>query len=223
MSAAVLAGLVLGAAIAVALAAWASRARRRARLNRALHELRRPVQALSLALERRGCAAAGASEWVEQLRGALADLDAEVNGRPRHAPRAPVSLAQLLSALERRWRDEGVRVESLREEAVVAADPRRLGAALDNLIANALSHGRAPVRVRASADEAGARLEVRDEGPPFASAGPPAGDPRRGHGLGVVAEVAEAHGGALIPPRRTAAGGTAAAMRIPLRDPGEGA
>ncbi|MEA2686960.1 MAG: two-component system, OmpR family, sensor histidine kinase MtrB, partial [Actinomycetota bacterium] len=57
------------------------------------------------------------------------------------------------------------RVETrLEPGVVVAADPRRLDAVVGNLVGNAFEHGRPPVRVSLTADDAVVRLEVADGG-----------------------------------------------------------
>lgn len=201
-----------------------ARARRRVRMNRAMHELRRPIQSLSLAIDGGGRDLTAAASWMDQVVHALADLDAEINGRTRAPARASVALAEIARAAEQRWRREGVRVEAPVGGAVLRGDCRRLGAALDNLIANALGHGRGSVSVRALTASGVARLEVRDRG--GAESAPAAhfrgGDPRRGHGLTVAARVAASHGGALIPPHATREGDTVASLTLPVAEPGHG-
>ena len=93
--------------------------------------------------------------------------------------------------------------------AVAFADPDRAAQALDNLVANALAHGRGDVRLSVGEAEGRVELHVVDEGDGF----PPdllerafdrfsRGDPGRsgegtGLGLAIVAAIARAHGGAV--------------------------
>lgn len=190
--------------------------RRAVRLNRAMHELRRPMQSISLSIE--GCSPdlRCAAACLEQARGALEELDAVINRR-RIAPRvARTALEDVAAALEDRWRFAGVEVDSVDPRRAVDADPLRLGAALDNLVANAVEHGSAPVTVRALSAPGSVRIEVWDGGSSSTSPGRMRRDPRRGHGLTVAGDVAASGGGTVIPPRPRASGGTMAALSLPV-------
>ena len=216
-----LAALVLVLGLVVELGWALARARRRIRMNRAMHELRRPIQSLSLAIDGDGRDLTTAASWMDQVRHALEDLDAEINGRTRAPARTSVALAEIAYAAECRWRREGVRVEAPVAGAVLRGDRWRIGSALDNLIANALGHGGGSVKVRALTAPGVARLEVRDGGvaEPAHAADAGGGDPRRGHGLTVAAGVAASHGGVLIPPHATRDGDTVAALTLPIIEP----
>jgi hypothetical protein len=76
---------------------WA--ARRREALNRALHELRRPLQMLALS---QAPPVAGSSP-LELALAALAQLDREINGGSGEAPRV-VSCRELVGGAVGRWR-----------------------------------------------------------------------------------------------------------------------
>jgi len=192
-------------------------ARRARRLNRAMHELRRPLQAVALALESASPDLAGAAACLEQARRALQELDSIVNGgrEPRAVRRVPVG--EVLDSLARRWHFADVEVEPERGcgSVEIEVDATRLAAALDNLVGNALRHGSGVVRVRATAAGGNARFEVRDDGPGPVRAGR-ARDRRHGHGLRVVADVAASHGGVVAPASAASGGGTLAAISLPV-------
>ena len=95
-------------------------------------------------------------------------------------------------------RDDGAQVVAL-------ADPDRASQALDNLVANALAHGRGDVRLDARQVGGGIELHVTDEGAGFPddlltsgferfSQGERSGS-GSGLGLAIVAAIARAHGG----------------------------
>ena len=192
----------------------AREARRRGALNRALHELRRPLQ--SLALEK---PEGDRATSVDLALVALADLDSAINGMaPELRPR-PVSCRALVEACVERWRAPAARASrslQLRWRAgapLVMADPPRIAQALDNLLANAVEHGGPRIVVDARLGRHGVEVVVADTGArmPRRRMGR---DPRRGHGLRVAAEVAAAHGGRLLV--RRAASGTVAVLQLPL-------
>jgi signal transduction histidine kinase len=210
MSALAAAAVLMIAAVAVIeLARLLRNARRGLRINRALHELRRPLQSMALALGAEGSDLRSARACLDQARSALGDLDAAVNGHTCAPARVRIALSELAVALEDRWHLAGVRVETPGGGELVDADPGRLGAALDNLVSNALRHGTGPVRVRALTGPGAVRFEVSDGGP----------DPRHGHGLRLAAGVAAGHGGVLVPPHRVADGETVAALSLPTAPP----
>lgn len=217
---AAIAALLFAAVVVVELARWLTAQRRRVRMNRAMHELRRPIQSLALAIGGEGSDLAAAEGWFEQVRHALDDLDAEINGRPRPVTAAAVPLGELAAGLERRWRSQGVRVDSPPSGPVLTADGAALGAALDNLVSNALCHGGGPVSVRAFAAPGVARFEVRDGGAGAGHGPARAADPRHGHGLAVAAGTAVAHGGMLGPPCRVGDGSTVATLTLPVAESG---
>jgi signal transduction histidine kinase len=211
------AGWALALALAGLIAADRLReARRRASLNRAMHELRRPLQALVLgpagSRERQG-------DPIRVVLAALGDLDRAINGGPsRFAPR-PVACRALVEAAVERWRGvaaachRSLALEWRAGRAAVMADPERLGQALDNLIHNAILHGGLRVRVDASAFAGGIRISVADSGRATPPNRRPAG-PRHGHGLRVVSAVAAEHGGRFL--LRTSPLGTRAILELPF-------
>jgi signal transduction histidine kinase len=213
--------LPMAATAAVVAGAGLRERRRRARLNRGLHELRRPLQQLALS------PAAPEPSSLQLALAAVGDLDAEVNGaEPAQRIRAVDCHAVVAAAIER-WRGPAARAGRSLElrwaggSAMVMADPTRLGQALDNLIANAIDHGGLRVAVSVSLCARGARIAVADGG---AGGDPDRATPRRrrrapdaraGHGLAVVRGVAAAHGGRFLL-RHDAGGGTLAQLELPL-------
>jgi two-component system sensor histidine kinase QseC len=174
--------------------------RRRERLNRALHELRRPLQAL--ALRHHLAAEPAGDDSLDLALVALADLDQEINGGEPALARRPVSGRALVEAAVERWRGTAAAVHRSLElswragRATVLADPARVAQALDNLISNAIEHGGLRVAVRASICAGGLRIEVAsDPAPQRVGWFPRRRDPRRGHGLTVAAQIAASHGG----------------------------
>jgi signal transduction histidine kinase len=175
--------------------------RRRAALNRALHELRRPLQAL--ALERPGpMGALGPGTTVALAIDALDALDREVNGSraARPWPR-PIACRALAAQAVERWRvsaaaaGRSLDLDCRATEARVRADPGRIAQALDGLISNALEHGGPRARLLVTEAAGLVRLAVIDAAPTPPSSRGVERDPRRGHGLGIVARIAAEHGG----------------------------
>lgn len=211
-------------------------------LDRALHELRRPLQALALGLGGGGGPAAGGrlagrlAGQIELAALALADLERALDGFGM----APVVRRRLdcvtlaAEAADRWWpvaaaAGGDVELEWEGGEAPVLAEPARIAQALDNLIANAIEHGGARVRIAGATGEARVRMTVRDGGELAPAPRLPrelAPVPRlprgaglvprfpRGQGLRIVSAIARAHGGrfAIHHSRR----GTAAAIELPL-------
>jgi signal transduction histidine kinase len=211
--------------VALALAAGAAgervgSARRRAALNRALHELRRPLQVLALS----GAAPAAASRPPGALHLAIAavdDLDREINGSAPGLLRRPVACRALVCQAVERWRGPAAAAGRTLElrwsagDALVLADPARIARALDNLIANSLEHGGLRVSVAATLGNGLFRVEVADRGRRRAAARTrPGRDPRRGHGLGLVARIAAEHSGRFRLERSVT--GTIAVLELPL-------
>jgi len=191
-------------------------ARRRAALNRALHELRRPLQALVLSsAPDRG----PGSHALRVTLAALGDLDREINGGPRRFSPRPMSCRAVVQPAVERWlRIAAAARRSLvlrwrAGEAIVMADPDRVAQALDNLIDNALRHGGLRVSVEASLCAQGVRIVVSDTGT-SSSADPDGRGPRRGHGLRIASAVAAEHGGRFE--LRRFGAGTWAILELPL-------
>jgi two-component system, OmpR family, sensor histidine kinase MtrB len=207
-----------------------SRGHRR-RLNRALHELRRPLQALVLledgpALPVASHSGTGRRGLLELVSSAVSDLDRTVNGGARAVAIRRFSCRELVLGCLERWRPSaaeagGFRVYWDAGPALVEGDPTRMVQALDNLIANALEHGGPPLVVTGASVAGRVRVTVANGGgaPSNGTNGRAAklGDPRRGHGTQVVSEIATAHHGRFALCRTQK--GCVAALELPLADP----
>lgn len=226
------AGLPLAASFALAGGISSLReGRRRAVLNEALHELRRPLQALILA------APAEDPLLDRSLRiatAAVERLDREINGERKPIAGGTVAVRPLAKAAVRRWRPRAeLEGRSLRMRwncgsAEVCGDGFDLAQALDNLIINGIEHGAGDVLLEASCGRSRLRLAVRDRGRPdsldpgFRLLSPrrlwrrATGRDRRGHGLRVVRRTAAALDGSFRLQRD--AEGTAAILELPLCD-----
>jgi signal transduction histidine kinase len=212
-----LASWPVGATVAAAFAGTRVReARRRGALNRALHELRRPLQALVLSS---GPEPGPGAHALRVALTALDDLDREINGSRRRVELRPVDCRALVQPAVERWRGVAAathRVLVLRWRAGAASvlvDPDRVAQALDNLIDNAIRHGGLHVYVDADVCAGGVRITVRDTGG-TPQRWPGSRDHRHGHGLPIVSRVAAEHGGHFRM-LRTPAGATAT-LELPL-------
>jgi len=217
------AGLPVAASFAMATGVSALRdGRRRASQNEALHELRRPLQALTLALPEDS--SAGGSL---RMAAAAADrLEREINGSGEDGIDTRVRLRPIVEAAVERWRPragrEGRRL-TLRwgaADVYLFGDELSLVQAVDNLINNALEHGASEVSVEVRGRPDLVRLSVRDRGGPAAAgrrstlASRLGGRARHGHGLRIVRRVAARHGGSFQLLR--AADSTEARLELPL-------
>jgi signal transduction histidine kinase len=226
-------GWPLAATMAAVAAAQGLRAgRRRGALNEALHELRRPLQAIALA----GAAGSGPPPALESsvqlAAAALERLDREVNGGGLRRPAEAVAVRPLLESAVRRWRARasiggGSLGMSWRAgRAVVLGDRVALAQALDNLIVNAIEHGGPEITIDARPRKGNVRIVVADSGRaarPAARRDAPgqvmtrlSGRRRHGHGLTVVKQVAAAHEGRFALRRSDL--GSLALLELPLAD-----
>jgi len=228
----VAAGLPVAASFALASGITNRReGRRRAALNEAMHELRRPLQVLSLALPSESSASAPVESSLRLATAALDRLDQEINGDPPEEVATEVSVKQLIEGAVQRWRKPAtsrggaLTVNWNGETMFVNGDRFGLSQALDNLLSNAIEHGGAKVRIGARRHGDWVRIAVADEGAASsAEASRRRADRnrahRRGHGLRVVARIAKRHGGSFTL-RRTSRGAEAI-LRLPLcRQEGE--
>jgi signal transduction histidine kinase len=208
----VVAAWPLGVSLAAAIAAQSAYVgRRRTVLNEALHEVRRPLQALAFAP---GVGPAGGSALagsVQMAAAALERLEREINGEGAAPVRVPFPLQPLLEAAVARWKGRAALAGSALQlrwqggEATVEGDRCEIAQAVDNLIVNAIEHGGPEIVVRAVVRPGRLCIAVCDSGRaarPATRQESPAeliarllGRRRRGHGLRVVRRTATGHGG----------------------------
>lgn len=228
------AGLPMAASFAMAGGIAALRdGRRRGSLNEAMHELRRPLQALALGLATDSGGARRAESSLRMAVAALERLDREINGRGQADELSWVQLRPFLEAAVERWRERALLAGSplsLQWEAgeiELLGDAVGLAQAVDNLISNALEHGGGGVTIEVRAVAGFLRLAVRDcgRGDRARSARSRtgfrdrfAGRSRHGHGLRIVRRVAARHGGSFRLRRRPE--GTEARLELPLTGAG---
>lgn len=203
--------------------------RRRTALNQALHELRRPLQAIVLATGEP--VGDGRVESSVQLAAAALDrLDSEINGGAHRDQRETFPAQPLVEAAVGRWQaranliGDSLIVRWRAGRAVIDGDRTELSQALDNLIVNAIEHGGPSIVVEARIQSGRLRVSVADSGRaarPEAREGAPAdviarlaGKRRRGHGLAVVRRIVAAHDGRLV--LRCADSGSIAMLELPL-------
>jgi len=212
--------LALGLAASLAAARIGQR-RRTETLNRALHELRRPLQALALGAGPGRGANGNGPPPLELAICALGDLDRVINGEPALPARRLLRLRPVVEACVERWVGvaelAGCRLdlEWRAGAAAVVADPHRVAQALDNLVLNAIEHGSPPIEVGVVTCDRGVRIAVEDRGRSTGAVRPRhrlAG--HRGRGLQIVASVAAEHGGSFA--IRRGPSGTAAVLELPL-------
>jgi signal transduction histidine kinase len=231
----IVAGWPLALSMATAVAAQGLRnGRRRSALNEALHELRRPLQAVALAAGPRVEATGEGDDPIGLAAAALERLDREINGTPTASVWGVLDVHALVHAAVGRWQararlcDAALELRWNAGAAIVNGDRRALAQALDNLIVNAIEHGGPTIVVAARRRNGRLRIAVVDSGRaarPRSRRNSPAeviarlsGRNRRGHGLNVVRRVASMHDGRFVFNR--AAAGSLAALELPLAENG---
>jgi signal transduction histidine kinase len=229
-----IAGWPLVTALAAVATAQGLRAgRRRSALNEALHELRRPLQAIALAGGPAGSPPVLESS-VQLAAAALERLDREVNGGGVPRPAEELELRALLEGAVRRWRARGslsgasLKLRWRAGRAIVVGDRVELAQALDNLIVNAIEHGGPEISIDARPYRGRVRIVIADSGRaarPSTRTDSPAeviarlsGRRRRGHGLAVVRRIAAAHDGRFA--LRRSEQGSLALLELPLAGDG---
>jgi two-component system sensor histidine kinase TctE len=205
--------------------------RRRTALNEAMHELRRPLQVLALSLPEEQPRSNAARSSLALATAALDRLDREINGREVESRYETVMLRPLLEAALARWRPRArasgrsLRLQFGASPSAIHGDELALARAVDNMISNAIEHGRGAVTVQAQEEEEGRlSIAVVDSGSTTASLATRlrprlrtriSGRNRRGHGLRIVERVAKGHGGAFE--LRRGGDGAEARLELPLR------
>lgn len=227
----VVVGWPLAATLAAVTAAQNLRAgRRRSALNEALHELRRPLQAIALASSGPAGSSPALEGSVRLAAAAVERLDREVNGGGPPRPPEEVELRPLLEAAVRRWRARAsLGGASLKlcwraGRAVVVGHRVELAQAIDNLVVNAIEHGGPEISVGARPHKGRVRIVIADSGRaarPSSRRDTPAdviarlsGRRRHGHGLSVVRQIAAAHDGRFA--LRRSERGSLALLELPL-------
>jgi signal transduction histidine kinase len=221
----VLAGFPLAASFAIAGGLNLLReGRRRSSLNEAMHELRRPLQAMSLSLPADLETARVFASSLHMAAAAVDRLDREINGGRTPVTSAQIPLRSIVEEALGRWQARADLAGRALGLVWKAGDPLlrgnglELGQALDNLISNAFEHGDGDIRVEASERSDLLRIVVFDGGQGTHSerrgrAGL-SGRGRHGHGLRIVRRVATRHGGAFRLHRSSL--GTEASLELPL-------
>jgi signal transduction histidine kinase len=220
----VAAGLPMAASLALAGGIASLReGRRRSALNEAMHELRRPLQVLSLALPDRLPGDLAVDSSLRLAADALERLDREVNGTSASSVTVPVSPRPLIEEAVVRWRGQamlsGARLVFHWQagNALVTVDPTRLARALDNLISNAIEHGGGTVTIDVRAEGFLLAVSVRDSGTRRRGdrrRGRRSRGGRRGHGLRLLDRFAREHAGSFD--LRLGDDGATAILRLPL-------
>jgi signal transduction histidine kinase len=185
------------------------------------HELRSALTAIDLGLSRVERSSGPADRpSVEALRHGYdralcvaRDLEAARGALPARSVQRPelVDLREVADRVVRGWNaslPEGARPVALdwhAGTAIVQGYAMRLTQALDNLVANAIEHGRGPVTVVGRMAGSCVSVCVLDRGAglmrPIDDLRPRSWQARRGHGLVVARHAVELHGGSLRPVR----------------------
>ncbi|AKJ31807.1 sensor histidine kinase [Caldimonas brevitalea] len=201
------------------------------------HDLRSPLSRIRLAAEllpedeaharRRDTIIANVAA-ADRLIESFLDLVRTEQSATREAVDLAALARRVVAGFERE--EAELRVDAPPVLELTQADPHLLERALFNLVDNALKHGRAPVRLRVSANAHEGVIEVRDAGPgiapdqrehllqAFSRGDASRAQPGFGLGLAVVQQVAARLGG-----RVDMAGGPGdwrVSMRLPLDDRG---
>ena len=220
----------LGLIFLLAAREWQAREHRLA-LNSALHEVRRPLQALLLTFEPGPAVSSPLpASMLGQAVTALAEMDREINGAVPATSRERLDVHGLIDSCARRWRsraslaEASISVSWHGPEAEVFGDPGALSRALDNLVVNAIEHGGTRIEISAEPGPDEVEVEVIDSGSESQARcrdGSPAhvierlcGRQRHGHGLAIVERAVRQHGGRFD--LRLSPQGSRADIRLPL-------
>lgn len=224
------AGLPAAASFAIASGITVVRdGRRRSALNEAVHEIRRPLQVLSLMGPRGQEDDAPFDSSLRMAAAALERLDCEINGHSSTSASGTVRVGRLVEDAVGRWRVPAARAgKSLRlcsraGEPALEGSELDLAQALDSLITNAIEHGGQRIEVKVTTAAGRLRIAVLDSGEENRRHGRGreagfaariSGRRRHGHGLRVVSRTAAEHGGSFRLHRD--GGMTRAVLDLPL-------
>jgi signal transduction histidine kinase len=221
------AGLPMAASFAMAGGFVALReGRRRSGLNAAMHELRRPLQALCLSLPAGAGVGQSLQSSLDLAVAAVERLDREINGERIRTEAVRLSVRPILEEAVERWLPVatvlGRPLDLLwsGDDAVLWGDRIALAQALDNLISNGLRHGSGRVVVKGRREGRVLWLSVGDRGCEEAAGDPRllwgslGGRRRHGHGLAIVRRAAAEHGGSFR--LAVSDSGTEARLILPL-------
>ena len=226
----VLAGFPLAASFAIAGGINLLReGRRRSSLNEAMHELRRPLQALALSLPADTESARVLDSSLRLATAAVERLDREINGERVLGANAPIALRPVVEAAVERWQSHAaltgrpVRLSWSVGDPSLRGDRNELAQALDNMISNGFEHGGGEVRVEVRRNGDLLCVVVHDRGGRTSSSQCQSrlaawsrlgGRCRHGHGLKVVRRVAARHRGSFR--LRRSSRGAEARLELPL-------
>jgi signal transduction histidine kinase len=195
-------------------------------LNEAMHELRRPLQALALSLPADSHGGEAAGSALRMTVAAIDRLDREINGGAPETAANRITVRPTIEAAIARWRPRAVADGRPLELVWNASEPAfrgdgvELTQAVDNLISNAFEHGTGAVEIDGREEGGLLRIVVRDGGAGGGSAqrrrrlGRDRHGWRHGHGLRIVRRVAARSGGGFR--LRTTSCGTEARLDLPL-------
>lgn len=205
------AGLPIAASFAMAGGISALReGRRRTALNEAVHELRRPLQAIALSSPAAAGREGAFESSLRMASVAIERLDREINGKPAPGRIGVVPLREVVEAAVERWHPRASREDRVLDlewgagDLCVPGSAVELTQALDNLISNGLDHGSGEVAVAAVRTDGLVRISVvtrqRTNKTTFRRAGRDAwarlsGRSRHGHGLRIVRRAVARSGG----------------------------
>jgi signal transduction histidine kinase len=206
--------------------------KRRNALNEALHELRRPLQAVALAVGPQPAATGADGDPMGLAAAALERLDREINGGSLTPAWSLIDGHSLVQAAVGRWQarvrlaDGSLELRWNAGRAIVRGDRTAIAQALDNLVVNAIEHGGPTIVVAVQRREGQLRIAIVDSGRtrrPRSRHRNPAevvsrlrGRNRHGHGLAVVRRIVAAHDGHFG--LRSSARGSLAVLELPLAD-----
>ena len=186
----------------------ARRRQHRQRVHRAMHELRRPLQALLLVPEVGSRRPDAALTALDLALVALGDLESLLEGGShRPLPESGQSWARLVEDAAERWRQAawlrggGITVsysDRLDHRGLSRADAVDLARALDNLIVNALIHGGPQIDLRLVGGAGAITISVSDSGTRGRTGSACRNGHRgvrSGHGIAIVEEIVALRGG----------------------------